>query len=58
MFSWLLQEHISLFHNLVARAKSTLDGYDIMDNNQNPYEENEWDLYFWNHSVELYRRWS
>ena len=32
---WLLQEHIPSFHNLIARGLSTLDGYDIMANNQN-----------------------
>ena len=25
------------FHNLVARGKSTLDGYNVMANNQNPH---------------------
>ena len=47
---WLLQAHSTLFHNFVARGKSTLD---FMANNQNPYGENEWGFYFRIHSVAL-----
>ena len=32
----LLQDHIPLFHNLITCGESTLDGYDIMANNENP----------------------
>ena len=51
---WLFQDHISPFDNLITRGKSTLDGYDIMANNQNLYAEYEWHFHFRNLTVELY----
>ena len=33
----LLQEHITLFHNLVACANSTLDGNNVMADNESLY---------------------
>ena len=44
----------NIFHNITAQGKYTLDGYDIIAFNQNLYGENEWDLYFRNHTVALY----
>jgi hypothetical protein len=45
---WLLQEHIPLFHNLLARGKYTLEGDEIMAIIQNLYAEYECD--FRNHN--------
>ena len=33
---------MSSFDNLITRGESSLDGYDIMANNQNLYAEYEW----------------
>ena len=41
-----------VFHNLVDRGES-LDGYNVMANNQNSFGENECDFYFQNHTVVL-----
>ena len=49
----LLQEHIPLFHYLVARGKSNLDGYDIMAKNLNLHSEYEWGNPFLTLTVEL-----
>lgn len=46
-----LPEHTPSF---IARGKSPMDGYDIMAYNQNLDSEYEWDLHFWNVTVELY----
>ena len=43
-----------IYINLIARGKSTLDGYDIMANNQNLYAAYEWHFHFQNLTVELY----
>ena len=51
---WHLQDPIPSFHNLIARGKSTLDGYDIMANNWNLYAEYEWHFHFRNLTVQLY----
>ena len=50
---WLLQQPKPLIHNITARGMYNLDGYDIKAFNQNLYDENEWDFYFWNHTVAL-----
>ena len=52
---WLLQDHISSFDNLVTRGESTLDGYDVIADNQNLYAAYEWHFHFRNLTVELYR---
>ena len=39
-------------HNLRACVESASGGY-ILANNENPYGENEQDLYLWKHTVEL-----
>ena len=51
---WLLRDNILSFQNITARGKYTLDGYDTMAFNQNLYGGNEWDSYFWSHTVALY----
>ena len=53
---WLLQDHISSFHNLITRGKSTLDGYDIWPRIKILYSEYEWHFHFRNLTVELYTR--
>ena len=47
----LLQEPVPLFHNITARGKYTLDGYDMVAYNQNLYEEYHWDVHFRNCNV-------
>ena len=42
------------FHILIASGKSTLDGYDIMANNQNVDTEYKWDFHLQNYTVKLY----
>ena len=39
-----------MFHNITARGKYTLDGYDIMSFNQNLYGENVLYFYLRNHT--------
>ena len=48
-----LQEHITLFHILLACGKFTSDGSNIMINIENLYSLNEWGLYFRSRAVEL-----
>ena len=40
-----------MFHNILAGGKFTLDGYDIMADNQNLYAAFDQDFHFRNHSV-------